>query len=70
MESTYPKMRILMGEFPVVEVKPYGAITINVGKNVHITIHVGDFQHSLNPGDKVPLFTEIPYANPQQSSVE
>lgn len=63
MEPTQGKMKVLMGEFEVVQVDTFGGITINVGRKVHITIHVGDFPHMVKPGDKLPLFTEVPYAN-------
>ena len=73
MEPTDPKVsrrphcKILMGEFRVVQVKLDG-ITIDLGRKVHITIHVGDFPHSIREGDVLPLFTEIPYAIPGSAS--
>ena len=60
MESAKAKMRIWLGDFTVVETKLDG-ITINIGRNVHLTMHVGDFQHKIKVGDTLPLFTEIPY---------
>lgn len=60
------KMKIYMGEFEVVQVK-FDGITVNVGKKVHITLHLGDFKHTTKPGDKIPLFTEVEYDTPEQS---
>lgn len=53
--------KIYIGEFPVVECK-LGGITIDLGKHVFATIHLGDFPHNVKPGDKLPLFTEISHA--------
>jgi hypothetical protein len=70
MESTQNKMKVYMGEFEVVQISNLGGITINIGKNVHITIHLGDFPHQIKTGDRLPLFTEVPYANTRPPSVE
>jgi hypothetical protein len=53
-------MRFHLGNFPVVESK-LGGITLNIGKNVHITIHSG-LPHSIPEGTLLPLFTEVPDA--------
>ena len=60
MESTKATMKIFLGEFRVVDVHLDG-ISIDLGKQVHITIHVGDFPHRVKTGDLIPLFTEVPY---------
>ena len=62
MEPTKTKMRIYLGEFEVVEVKSFGGIRIMLGPGTTITIHVGDFPHQVKLGDKLPLYTEMPYA--------
>lgn len=67
MEPLTSKMRIYLGEFEVVQVK-FDGVTVNIGKNVHITLHVGDFKHTTKPGDKIPFFTELEYADTRQPS--
>jgi hypothetical protein len=64
MESIGAKMKIYLGEFDVVQVK-FDGISINIGKQIHITIHVGDFPHNVQVGDKIPLYTEISDAIPR-----
>lgn len=57
-------MRLFLGEFPVVENKRVGTtqnITINWGNGVHITIHL-NLPCSIQAGDKLPLYTEVPDA--------
>jgi len=60
-------MKVYLGRFKVIEVKPLGSITIDIGRNVTITVYVGDFPHLTKTGDIVPLFTELPYDIPQQT---
>lgn len=50
-------MRIFLGEFLVLENK-LGAVTIDLGRNVTITIHV-TVPCSLKPGNTLPLYTDI-----------
>jgi hypothetical protein len=64
MEPIKDKVKIYLGEFKVVQVKLDG-ITIDLGRNIHITMHLGDFTHDIHPGDKLPLFTEIQHAIPR-----
>jgi hypothetical protein len=61
-------MKIFLGEFEVDMVDPLGAIGFSLGKKAHITMHVGDFPHAVKVGDKIPLFTEIAYADVRQPS--
>ena len=68
MEPAQAKIKILLGEFPVVDHKLDG-LTVHLGGTVYITMHLGDLQHEVKPGDKLPLFTEItcpplPITNP------
>lgn len=70
MEPTQGTMKLFMGEFEVVQVNTVGAITINVGRKVHITIYLGDFKHMVKAGDKLPLYTEVPYAHTGHASIE
>jgi hypothetical protein len=56
-------MKIFLGEFEVDQVGPLGTIGFSLGKKAHITMHIGDFQHTVKVGDKIPLFTEIAYAD-------
>jgi hypothetical protein len=70
MEPTQSTVKVHMGDFTVVQVSNLGGITINIGKNVHITIHIGDFPHQIKTGDRLPLFTEVPYAHIRPPSVE
>jgi hypothetical protein len=55
------KVTLFLGEYPVEEISPKG-VTFNIGGNVRITIHPILFggKTSLQRGDKVPLYTEIP----------
>ena len=69
MEPVKAKMRVWLGDFPVVECKLDG-ITLNIGRNVHLTMHVGDFPHKIKPGEMLPLFTEIPYDQAVTTSVQ
>ncbi len=70
MEPTAPKIRIFLGEFDVVEVLSMGAFRLKLGPGTTITIHLGDFPHRVKPGDRVPLFTEIPYDSSITASVQ
>ena len=62
MEPTQAKMIIFLGEFEVVEVKSFGGVRIKLGEGTTITIHLGDFPHAVKAGDRLPLYTEMPYA--------
>lgn len=50
---------IFMAECRVVQVRG-GDITINLGKNVHLTTHLGAFPHAVKEGDTLPLYTTVP----------
>lgn len=54
------KLKIFLGEFEVVSTRL--GITIELGKGVHTTIHLDPSLHSVKPGDKLPLYTEVPDA--------
>lgn len=54
------KQTIWMADVPVVEVKG-GQITINIGNNVFLTIHAGEFPHTVKTGDTIPLYTQLPF---------
>jgi hypothetical protein len=62
MEPTQNLLKIYLGSFQVIEVGQ-GKIIINMGKGVHVTIFLSDLSHEVKPGQQLPLFTEIPYAN-------
>lgn len=64
MEPAETKVKIYLGDYEVVQVKLDG-ITIDLGRYVHITMHVGDLPHSVKTGDKLPLYTEIQHAIPR-----
>ena len=64
-----PMIPIFLGEFPVVEVTGL-AITINLGRNVHIHIHTADLNHLVKVGDKLPLHTKVPYGKASTPSIE
>jgi hypothetical protein len=67
MEPAHTK--IMLGDFRVIERK-FDGIRIDLGKQVTIWIHLGDFPHNVKPGDTLPLFTEIAYAIPKSTPVE
>jgi hypothetical protein len=69
MEPIKDKVKVYLGEFIVVQTKLDG-ITIDLGRNIHITMHLGDFTHDIKPGDKLPLFTEIQHAIPERTPVQ
>jgi hypothetical protein len=62
------KVRIFLGDFPV-EQATSTSVTINVGRNVRITMHIS-FPHTAKEGSTLPLFTEIPYADPRQTPIQ
>ena len=62
--------RFLLGWFEVVQAHYADGITIDMGKGVFTTIYIGDFQHSVKPGDRLPLYTEIPYAASISPSIQ
>jgi hypothetical protein len=63
------RTKIILGDFRVVERK-FDGVRIELGKQVTIWIHLGDFPHDTMPGDTIPLFTEIAYAPPKSTSIE
>jgi hypothetical protein len=62
-------MSLYMGDYEVVAVTPL-AITIHLGRNVHIHIHPGDLQHNVKPGDKLPLYTQVPYGQALEPPIQ
>jgi hypothetical protein len=50
---------IWLGDYPVVDITKIGGIVIDLGKGVHVTIHIGTLPHTLVIGQTLPLFTEI-----------
>jgi hypothetical protein len=69
MEPTQGTLKVYLGEFTVVQVK-LGAITLNIGKQVHVTIHLGDLPHEIKAGDTLPLFTELTHAHTRQTPIQ
>lgn len=68
MEPTRNKMMFWLGDYEVVQSKHLGGITVKIGNGVTITFHLGpNFPHTVREGDKLPLYTEVPYAHPKQS---
>jgi hypothetical protein len=60
MESpTSTRVAIWLGDYPIVDITKIGGIVIDLGKGVHITIHIGTLPHNLALGQTLPLFTEI-----------
>jgi hypothetical protein len=49
---------VWIGNFPIIEIAG-NAITINLGSNVHITMHCATAV-AVQTGDLLPLFTRIP----------
>jgi hypothetical protein len=68
MEPTPASLKIFVGDFEVVQVSGM-AITLHLGKHVHATIYL-PFEHSVQPGDTLPLFTELPHAYTQSTSIQ
>lgn len=60
MEPTKTKITIYLGDYEVVQTTSL-AITISIGKGVHIHIHPGDLKHNIKPGMRLPLYTQVPY---------
>ncbi len=58
-------MTIFLGEYTVVErADSLGSIAIHLGNNVYINMHIVGLPMTVKPGEKLPLFTQIPY-NPR-----
>jgi hypothetical protein len=55
------RTKIILGDFRVTEVEPT-RIRVGLGQGVNIWIHLGSFPHTTQPGDMIPLFTELTYA--------
>lgn len=68
MEPTASSMKIFIGDFEIVDTGK-STITLNLGRHVFATIHI-PFEHTHKAGDTLPLFTEISYANPGQTSIQ
>lgn len=68
MPSTEPTIKVFLGHY-VVEDVGEGTITINIGQNVRITMHLG-FSHNVECGQTLPLYTKVPYAIPSQPPVQ
>jgi hypothetical protein len=65
MESLNTKrVAIWMGDYPVVDITKIGGIVIDLGKGVHVTIHIGSMPHNTAIGQTLPLFTEIETCQP------
>lgn len=68
MEPTNPPLKVFIGDFEVVQVSGL-QITLHLGKHVHATIHL-PIEHTVKAGDTLPLYTELPYANPGSASIQ
>lgn len=60
MEPIKTKMKIYLGDYEVIEVRN-GAVTISIGGNVTITMHLMGLPNTVKRGDKLPLLTYVPY---------
>lgn len=60
MEPAKAKMKIFLGEFPVVN-HTLTKLTIDLGNNVTITMHVAGLPLLIQNGTMLPLFTYVPY---------
>ena len=68
MEPTKTKMKVQIGEFPVIDVKS-NAIRISLGQGVNCWIHM-TFEHATTTDDHITLFAEIPYAYTRPAPIE
>jgi hypothetical protein len=66
MEPT--KVKVSIGEFRVIDTQ-LNAIRITLGHGVNAWIHM-NFEHNIQPGDKLILFAEVPYAIPKPTPIE
>ena len=64
MPDTPSLMKIFLGSYTIVDRGAAGTLAIDLGNNVHIQIHMAGFPFTCRPGDKLPLFTYVPY-NPR-----
>lgn len=69
MEPTQAPMKVFVGDFEVVEVG-LNTITINLGKHVFATIHLQGVEHQVKPGETLPFFTELSYAQLSRSPIQ
>ena len=58
------RVAIWLGDYTIVDITKIGGIVIDLGKGVHVTIHIGALPHNLALGQTLPLFTEIPTCQP------
>ena len=64
-EAKVNYMQIFLGEYEVVDRKDsLGTVSIHLGNNVYITMHVLGLPVTAKPGTKLPLYTKLPY-NPE-----
>ncbi len=70
MESPEGKIKLWLGAYKVINVALKGEITIDLGKNITITVHPGDVPHTVKEGMHLHLFTEIPYADTRQTPIQ
>lgn len=68
MESSRTKMKVQIGEFPVIDVKS-NAIRISLGQGVNCWIHM-NFEHGAQPSDYITLYAEVPYALSRPAPIE
>lgn len=55
-------MQLYLGSYEVVERKDQlGSFAIHLGGHVYINIHVLGLPARMKAGDKLPLFTKVPY---------
>ena len=56
------KLTLQFGLFPVVESSPACIVLELPGQGNYVRLHLGHVSHTVKVGDKLPLFTEVPYA--------
>lgn len=63
MESARAKVTLQFGTFLVVASTP-SIITIEVAKESFFHLHVTSVPHTVKVGDRLPLYTRVPYGKP------
>jgi hypothetical protein len=70
MEPAQAKVRMYLGVYEVIEILALGAIRVKLGPGTAVVIHMGDFPHLVKLGDRIPLYTEVPYAETISTPVQ
>jgi hypothetical protein len=55
-----PEVTLQFGDLPVIEANTE-RIVLEIGKGNFLRLHVASVPHTVKVGDRLPLFTRVPY---------